>query len=264
MDLSGIPQPRMDWESGNLPEAWKAFKQHVELVFEGPIKEKPEEVKVTYLLLWVGEKGRNIYNTWTLSAEDKKKLKPHYDRFLNYVRPKLNPVFARYKFNNEVQGSQTVDQYITKLKLLAKDCSYNDENDMVRDRIVFGVTSPKIREKLINEGDKLTLDKAIHIAQSYEYAQEQLRTMSAAPVEVHTVRNTKGPTTTLGGQPTNKHKGPTNGKPRSGHTTGRMKTTDEKEICGNCGYRHTKTETCRAKGKQCNHCKKMEPFSVNV
>ena len=127
---------------------------------------------------------------------------------------------------------------------------------MVRDRIVFGVTSPKIREKLINEGDKLTLDKAIHIAQSYEYAQEQLRTMSAAPVEVHTVRNTKGPTTPLGGQPTNKHKGPTNGKLRSGHTTGRMKTTDEKDICGNCGYRHTKTETCRAKGKQCNHCKK--------
>ena len=63
---------------------------------------------------------------------------------------------------------------------------------MVRDRIVFGVTAQKIREKLINEGDKLTLDKAIQIAQSHEYTQEQLRTMAAAPVEVHAVRHAKG------------------------------------------------------------------------
>ncbi|MCG8047832.1 MAG: hypothetical protein JAY66_19445, partial [Candidatus Thiodiazotropha taylori] len=138
MDLSGIPQPHMDWESGNLPEAWKAFKQHVELVFNGPMKDKPEDVKVTYLLLWVGEKGRNVYNTWTLTAAEKKQLEPHYTKFLNHVRPKLNPVFARYKFNNEIQGPQTVDQFITKLKLLAQDCSFTDMNNMIRDRIVFG------------------------------------------------------------------------------------------------------------------------------
>ena len=112
-----------------------------------------------------------------LDDDDKKKLKPHYDKFAAYVRPKLNPVFTCYKFNYEVQGTHSIDQFITKLKLLAKDCAFGDyENDMVRDRIVFGVTSIKIREKLINEGDKLTLDKAIQTAQSYKYTQEQLKT----------------------------------------------------------------------------------------
>ena len=49
---------------------------------------------------------------------------------------------------------------------------------MIRDRIVFGVASGKTREKLINEGEKLTLDKAIQICQNVQYAQEQLRMMS--------------------------------------------------------------------------------------
>ena len=46
---------------------------------------------------------------------------------------------------------------------------------MIRDMIVFGTNSAKIREKLINEGEELTLDKAIQIAKNYEYSQEQLK-----------------------------------------------------------------------------------------
>ena len=63
MDMSGIPAPVMNWEAINLPEAWKKFHQHVELIFQGPLKSKKEEEKVSYLLLWVGEKGRDVCNT---------------------------------------------------------------------------------------------------------------------------------------------------------------------------------------------------------
>ena len=59
---------------------------------------------------------------------------------------------------------------------------------MVRDRIAFGTSSSKVRERLINEGEKLTLEKAIQISQSYEYSQEQLKLMSP-PAEVHAVSN---------------------------------------------------------------------------
>ena len=65
MDLSGIPTPKFDWESTNLPEQWRKFKSHIELIFDGPLKEKSEEVKVNYLLLWIGDKGRKIRETWT-------------------------------------------------------------------------------------------------------------------------------------------------------------------------------------------------------
>ena len=58
--------PKMDWSSGDLPSACKAFKQHCEFTFDGPLKQKSEEVKCNYLMLWIGEKGREIYTTWEL------------------------------------------------------------------------------------------------------------------------------------------------------------------------------------------------------
>ena len=49
---------------------------------------------------------------------------------------------------------------------------------MIRDRIVTGCTSEKCREKLIYEGDKLTMDKAIQIVQNFECCQKQLSMMT--------------------------------------------------------------------------------------
>ena len=81
---------------------------------------------------------------------DSKKLSKHYEKFQEYIQPKQNPVFSRYKFNNEIQGSRPMEQFVTHLRLLAKDCSYGDaENEMIREQIrLFGTHSAKIREKL--------------------------------------------------------------------------------------------------------------------
>ena len=179
MDLSGIPTPVMNWEASNLPEAWKKFQQHVELVFNGPLEKKSEKAKCTYLLLWIGEKGRDIFNTWSdVSEEERHKLATYYVRFKAHIQPKLNSIFARYKFNMEIQKESTIEEFVTRLKLLAIDCSFGNDDAMIRDRIVFGTSSSQVREKLINQGDKLTLDKAIQICQTYAYTKEQLNTMT--------------------------------------------------------------------------------------
>ena len=57
---------------------------------------------------------------------------------------------------------------------------------MIRDRIVFGTNSSKIREKLITVGRDLTLQKAIQIGQNYNYAQAQMKQMT--PNDVHMVK----------------------------------------------------------------------------
>ena len=95
-----------------------------------------------------------------------------------------NPVFARYmyklKLNNEVQGDNSVEQLITQLKVLSKDCSFDATyaNDLIRDQMVFGIKSKDMHKKLLKVGADLTLGKAIQVCQTYEYAQEQLKTMS--------------------------------------------------------------------------------------
>ena len=60
------------------------------------------------------------------------------------------------------------------VRLSAKDCNFPDANEMIRDRIVFGINSSKIMEKLINVGAELTSEKTIQIAESFEYS-HQLR-----------------------------------------------------------------------------------------
>ena len=68
-----------------------------------------------------------------------------------------------------------MEQFVTDLKLLARDCAFKEPDEMIRDRIVFGTNSHKIREKLINEGKDLSLDKATEIARTYELSKAQLK-----------------------------------------------------------------------------------------
>ena len=163
----------MDWESGNIPEAWKKIKQHLQLIFKAPRKGKSEEEKCVYLLLWVWENGRDVYSAWesTVSADDKKKL------VKGYVTPKSNRECARYKFYNKQQDrAESFDHLLTELKLLVKDFN-----------LLIRTYSPAVREKLINKGSDLTLDIAVDIARTHELSHSQLRAMGNKKVEVYDV-----------------------------------------------------------------------------
>ena len=64
MALSGVDVPKMQWIGDNLRENWRCFKQHAELMFSGLLKSRSEAEKCSYLLIWSGQKGRDIFNTW--------------------------------------------------------------------------------------------------------------------------------------------------------------------------------------------------------
>ena len=87
--------PKLDWNSKELFTSFKKFKEHSEFMFKGPLASKTEEVHCNYLMIWAGEKGRQIHLTWTLSDEEKKKLKTYYDKFKEYCKPKSNIMFSR-------------------------------------------------------------------------------------------------------------------------------------------------------------------------
>ena len=147
----------------------------------------------------------------TFGDEERKKLKTFYDKFEGYVTPKANPVLARCKFHNNVQDQdESVDQIVTELRLLAKDCGFSDTDEMIRDRIVFGTSSRKVRERLINEGATLTLSKAIDIARTVETSKATLESMEKQTIEVHSVRRF----------------------PRDGQ---KSKQSGDTRKCGNCG-----------------------------
>ena len=126
---------------------------------------------------------------------------------------------------------------------------------MIRDRIVFGINSSKIRKKLINVGAELTLEKAIQIAQLWEYSQSQLRAMgslsgAAAPQEVGKVKQ-------------HRSMQQNEGRARARTTRRQPGTRPENDRCGHCGSTDHRSGAynCPAKGKQCCACAKMNHFS---
>ena len=155
--------PMLNWDSADLPGAYKSFETHCRFMFEGPLKAKSEAEKCAYLMIWLGNKGREVYGTWTLTDDEQKSLETLFKKFEDYVKPKSNKVFNRYKFLCKKQGDvEACEQFITELKVLVKDCGYTDADEMVRDKIVFGTKHPKVREKLIGQGSDLTLEFENH------------------------------------------------------------------------------------------------------
>lgn len=70
------------------------------------------------------------------------------------------------------------EKFITGLRILAQNCDFKDPDEMIRDRIMFGTSSTKVREKLMAKSSTLTPDKAVEIARSCETSQEQLSAMA--------------------------------------------------------------------------------------
>ena len=231
-----------------MPAAWKSFQQYCEFAFGGPLKGKSEEQRCNYLMIWVGEKGRDVYNTWNLTGEESKKLNTYYERFEAYVKPKSNNIFARYKFQNIVQQEkEPFEQFLTKLKIEVKDCGYKDPDEMVRDRVVIGCYSQKVREKLIQEGSELTLEKAVDIARTQEMSNTQLQRMAPEDNNVHSLRDVRERKFQY--KDDKRRKGPNT---RDGYTY--------KQHCSKCGIKHDQNK-CPAEGKTCAKCKRLNHFA---
>ena len=136
MDTGSSNPKEKNRDSASLVGEWKAFRQHVEFLFKGPLRSKNEEERFCYSMLWEGEKGRRIFSTWNITDAQQKVLKS----IMIGSRPTYNPIFARHRLYSKIQEpGETVQQFVTALKLLVKYCEYGQaEDDIVRDRIAFG------------------------------------------------------------------------------------------------------------------------------
>ncbi|XP_053379955.1 uncharacterized protein LOC123555933 [Mercenaria mercenaria] len=245
MDEYKVKTPSINWDSRDLKTEFKKFKTHCNFMFGGPLNSKSEEQKVNYLMLWVGEKGRDIYSTWTLSNDEKKKLEPHFTKLEEYCEPKSNVIYSRYLLKSRVQKQdETFEQFVTDLKLLIRDCGYPEDryDETVRDHIVFGVKSHKIRESLIRKGSDLKLQDCLDIARTHEISQTQVKEMESEDKSLHGIKRKPPVSKKKTFQP--KQSGAKYFQPR---------------ICLKCGYQHT-TATCPANGKTCRKCKKPGHF----
>ncbi|KAL5468831.1 hypothetical protein EMCRGX_G029953 [Ephydatia muelleri] len=253
------PPPEMDFASSDgtsVAETWRKWRQSMELFLTLAMTGKTEREQCSAFLYIISPAGRDIYNTFNVSDQDKNKISILFQKFEGYCKPKQNVTVERYRFNTRSQQEgESIDQYVTALKLMTRNCAFGTlEEELIRDRIVCGVSSEKIKERLLRERD-LTLDKAIDLCRAEEQSKTQLKCISeevSADLSlVHAInpRPKHQPTVSHGSLP-NEEAGAV--KPISNQYP--------TSICRNCGYQH-KRDKCPAFGKRCNKCHKFNHFA---
>lgn len=165
-----------------------------------------------------------------------------------YFVPKTNIPYARHVFRQIVQKpGETVLQFVTRLRLAAKDCEYGaDKDNIIRDEVLYKCTNENIRRKLLEAGAELTLTKLLEIARQEEKIVSQMAHMGEQQDSVNRVQSSgKG-----GGDKSDK----------SGGNRNRSKQKGKCYRCGKAGH-YGRDENCPAKGKTCHKCGGADHFS---
>ena len=235
--------------TGNLSENWQEFKQELlelYLVAAG-LDSKGDKQKIAFLLHVASKQAIEVLNTFTMTDEEKDSYDAAIAKFEEYCNPKKNETYERYVFNSRTQAQgEPVEQFITELKIKVRTCGFGTlKNSMIRERIVLGVSSQRIRERLLREED-LNLETAIKICTAAEAAQRQIQSLGQEEAAANIIRKPKAP-------PKQKARDPA--KPQ-----GAGSPNLARQPCCNCSTYH-KPGACPAYGKACNVCGKVGHFA---
>lgn len=233
--VSGIRPPKnLVLNNENMTSIWKNWIQQFEwYAIATQLAKKPKEVQAASFMAIIGPDAIQIFNTFNLTSEQQKEINIIKQKFQEYFIPKSNISFERYQFFKIVQQEdETFDEFLTKIKTQVKNCEFeNLQDSLLKDKIVFGVKSDVVREKLLNE-DNLDLQKAIVICRSSEQTSKQLKEIQKPESsQVDFVKH----------------------RPN--------KSNDESFKCKRCDTTHQRKK-CPAFGKKCEICNTKGHFST--
>ena len=126
-------------------------------------------------------------------------------------------------------------QFVTRLRQKAKTCEFGDANtveEQIRDQVINMCLSHKLRRKLLQKGQALTLQRLREIARAMEEFEKQARSIKGASDVSNEVNS-------VGGKVDHKEDS----------STKNVKCF----CCGNVGHK-ANDHRCPARGKQCRKC----------
>ena len=109
-----------------------------------PEQQRNRKKQIWQILLHTVGEALEAYNTFKWETGEEKKVYTVLGKFQKYFEPQKNPVFERYLFNQRKQlEGESIDHYITELKVKIKDCEYGELTESI---LLFGVRCQKLKE----------------------------------------------------------------------------------------------------------------------
>ncbi|PFX17108.1 Vacuolar protein sorting-associated protein 26B-B [Stylophora pistillata] len=163
-------------------------------------------------------------------------------RTLNaHFSARLNEPYERHVFRNlKQEGGETVDQFITRLRHQAENCTWDNKDEPIRDQVIDKCRSDDLRRKLLLKGTHLTLEKVQEIARSFEAVDIQLKTMTGVEDDRQQVNRIE-----------------------RGETAVQFKGRETKAKCYRCDREghFSPVSCCPARNAECQRCHKIGHFA---
>lgn len=211
------------------------------MIFEDPLCNTEEVGKVRLMLLWIDDKGLEIYNTATFdNTKDRLRIDPVFRKLEAYCKLQSNQILIRYGLRVLKQGKMTVEEFVTKAKQLVEEAGYPEQmkEEMMRDTLVFGIEFDQVHRDAIKIGDTLTYKQIYNLAKIDESTRTQMEVLSVNPRDETIINEVKR-------------------RPRQIATTRTPKRNHNPDKNNRSSKQPNLSET---KGKECYGCKRNHQF----
>ena len=264
--------PKLNWTRDNqMYERYRIWRKKVEFIFCSALADATPMQLVSYLKYWMGDQGIPLIEKWestgkldysnadeTPATEGGRrrillsgyKIQTYWDLLEEEFKPKGNKLLSIIElWTHSKQGDKPLNQWLTRVYNLVNICKYPEDSTdrIIRDVLIVGCNSNHARDKIIRQGEAVTLNQVIEILQAEESAYSTMQQIQGYE---------KKPTASIYYQSydsrSKKSKNPSN-EQNSSSSTG---STESKRKCFRCGepYSRKHLEECRAKNVTCNGC----------
>ena len=185
--------PKLDWTRDNqMYERYRIWRKKVEFIFCSALADSTPKQLVSYLKYWMGDQGIPLIEKWestgkldysnsreTPATEGGRRkalssgyrLQTYWDLLDEEFKPKGNKLLSIIElWTRSKQGDKPLNQWLTQIYNLVNICKYpeNSTDRIIRDVLIVGCNSNHARDKIIRQGEAVTLNEVIEILQTEE------------------------------------------------------------------------------------------------
>ena len=257
--------PKLDWTRDNqMYERYRVWKKKVEFIFCSALADSTPKQLVSYLKYWMGDQGIPLIEKWESTgkldysnAEEEDTLSSGYrvqtywDLLDEEFKPKGNKLLSIIElWTRSKQGDKPLNQWLTQVYNLVNICKYpeNSTDRIIRDVLIVGCNSNHARDRIIRQGEAITLNQVLEILQTEESTHSTMQQIQGYQ---------KKPTGSIYYQAydsrSKKSKVSNEQNSSSSSPTG---STGSKRKCFRCGepFSRQHLKECRAQNVTCNGC----------
>ena len=260
--------PKLDWTRDNqMYECYRIWKKKVEFIFCSALADATPMQLVSYLKYWMGDQGIPLIEKWESTgkldyAEEATeggrrrtllsgyRIQTYWNLLEEEFKPKGNKLLSILElWTRSKQGDKPLNQWLTHIYNLVNICKYPEDSTdrIIRDVLIVGCNSNHARDKIIRQGEAVTLNQVIEILQTEESAYSTMQTIQDYE---------KKPTASIHYQSydsrSKKSKKPSNDQNSSSSSD----STESQRQCFRCGepFSRKHMKECRAQNVTCNGC----------